>query len=176
MEEFRRLSALISRMLFLGRVEDPSAMIKTLPIEAGRLVDEVLAYYESMAEEDGVRLSGEASGSFPGDAEMLRQALGNLVANALEATPRGGEIQVRVRVHSGRAEMEVKDTGRGIPPEELPYLFDRFYRVSGTCARKGSGTGLGLAIVHSIARMHGGEVEISSKPGAGTTVRLHFPA
>jgi two-component system, OmpR family, heavy metal sensor histidine kinase CusS len=175
MEEYRRLSALISRMLFLGRVEDPTAMIRALPIEAGPLVDGVLAYYEPMAEEDGVRLLGAASGSVLGDAEMLRQALGNLVANALDATPRGGEIQVQMRVHSGQAVIEVKDTGRGIPPEDLPFLFDRFYRVSGAIARKSSGTGLGLAIVQSIARMHGGDVEISSEPGAGTTVRLHFP-
>jgi two-component system heavy metal sensor histidine kinase CusS len=177
MEEYRRLSALISRMLFLGRVEDPTAVIKALPVEASRLVDEVLAYYEPMAEEGGVRLSGEASGSVLGDAEILRQALGNLVANALEATPAGGEIQVNMRVQSGQAEMEVKDTGRGIPPEELPFMFDRFHRVSGAVDRKspGTGTGLGLAIVQSIARMHGGDVEISSNPGVGTTVWLHFP-
>jgi signal transduction histidine kinase len=82
-----------------------------------------------------------------------------------------------MRVQSGQAEMEVKDTGRGIPPEELPFMFDRFHRVSGAVDRKspGTGTGLGLAIVQSIARMHGGDVEISSNPGVGTTVWLHFP-
>ena len=145
------------------------------PVDAGRLLAKVLAFFEAVAEEDGVRLQGEASGTLNGDADLLRQALANLVANALAATPAGGEVQVRVDGQAGRAVLEVRDTGRGIPAEDLPHLFDRFYRTSGAFARNSPGTGLGLAIVQSIAHLHGGGLTIESRPGAGTTVRLAFP-
>ncbi len=128
-----------------------------------------------MAEEKGVKLMGEASGFIQGDAELLRQALANLVSNALEATPEGGEIFVKARTGDCQAELEVRDTGHGIPAEELPRIRDRFYRTSEAVTRKSPGTGLGLAIVQSIARLHGGEVEIHSQVGMGTAVRLHYP-
>jgi two-component system heavy metal sensor histidine kinase CusS len=175
MDEYRRLSRLISRMLFLARAEDPGAAIIPVPIEARRLLDEVLAFYEAAGEEQGVRLSGEADGTLQGDADMLRQALANLVSNALAATPEGGEIIVRVKQGDGHAELEVRDTGRGIPEAELPHVFDRFYRTGEAFARKAPGTGLGLALVQSIARLHGGDVRITSEVGKGTRVNLRFP-
>jgi two-component system heavy metal sensor histidine kinase CusS len=174
MEEFRRLSRLISRMLFVARAEDPSADIKPVPIDTEQLLQEVLAFYEALAEEQGLTLTGEASGIIHGDPEMLRQALANLISNAFEATPKGGEIIVKVCGKEGRAELEVKDNGRGIPPEELPHLLDRFFRTADAFSRQSPGTGLGLAIVQSIARLHAGEVEIKSKVGLGTTVRLFY--
>jgi len=172
LEEFRRLTRLISRMLFLARVEDPAAVAERAPVDAGRLLAQVLAFFEAVAEEGGVALAGEASGILTGDADLLRQALANLVANALAATPAGGTVRVRVGVEGGLAVLEVKDTGRGIDSRELPRLFDRFYRTAGP---NGPGSGLGLAIVQSIAQLHGGGVAVSSDPGAGTTVRIHFP-
>jgi two-component system heavy metal sensor histidine kinase CusS len=176
MEEFRRLSRLISRMLFLARAEDPSATIQPVPILADYLLAEVLAFFEAVADEQGVTLTGEASGTLLGDTDLLRQALANLISNALEATPKGGTITVKVQEHQGSVDLEVSDTGRGIPPEELPHLLDRFYRTQEAFTRKSPGTGLGLAIVQSIARLHGGEVQLRSKLGAGTTARLHFPS
>ena len=175
MEEFRRLSRLISRMLFVARAEDPSAAIKPIPIETEQLLQEVLAFYEAMAEEQDVKLTGEASGVIHGDPEMLRQALANMISNAFEATPKGGEILVKVCETGGRTELKVKDNGRGIPPEELPQLLDRFYRTADSFRCKSPGTGLGLAIVQSIAQLHGGKIEINSKLGSGTTVRLIYP-
>jgi two-component system phosphate regulon sensor histidine kinase PhoR len=107
---------------------------------------------------------------------MIRQALANLVSNALEATPKGGCISVRVMTASGHAELEVQDTGRGIASEELPRILDRFYRTRDALDRNRPGTGLGLAIVQSIARLHGGELKIVSEPGKGTTALLRIPA
>ena len=175
MDEFRRLSRLISRMLFLARAEDPHTTIAMAPIEARRLVEDVLAYFEAAAEEQGVRLVGEGSGMLHGDSELLRQALANLISNALEATPKGGEIHVEAAEREGMAELVVSDAGRGIAPEELPHILDRFYRTREALDRKKPGTGLGLAIVQSIARLHGGEVTLSSEIGKGTRAGLRFP-
>jgi two-component system heavy metal sensor histidine kinase CusS len=177
MEEFQRLSRLISRMLFLARAEAPATLIKPVPISVGLLLEKIMAFFEAVAEEKGVCLRSEGSGTLWGDPEMLQQALANLVANALEATPKGGEVLVRAGIRDeNRACLEVIDNGRGIPPDDLPALFDRFFRTSQALTLKSPGTGLGLAIVQSIARLHGGDVQAHSQLGAGTTVCLHFPA
>jgi two-component system heavy metal sensor histidine kinase CusS len=175
LEEFRRLSQLITRMLFLARVEDPQTAIKRGVVEPQRLVDEVLAFFEALAEEQGVRLECSAGGRLRGDADLLRQALANLVANALQATPRGGRIQVTVQSGPQGAEVLVRDTGRGIPAAELPYVCDRFARTRASLDGKAMGTGLGLAIVHSIVRLHGGTLRIESEQSRGTTVRVLLP-
>jgi len=175
-EEYRRLSRLISRMLFLARAEDPSAVIEFTPIEAKRLVEEVLGYFEAVAEEQEIHLEGEGVGTLHGDADMIRQALANLVSNALEATPKGGRISVRVKATSGHSELEVQDTGRGIAEDELSRILDRFYRTLDALDRNRPGTGLGLAIVQSIAHLHGGELKIVSKLGKGTSALLRIPA
>ncbi len=106
---------------------------------------------------------------------MLRQALANLISNAFQATPKDGDIFIKVLEMGSQAVLEVEDTGRGIPHEDLPHVFERFYRTSDGLSRKSSGTGLGLAIVQSIAQLHGGEVEIISTTGIGTRVSLHYP-
>jgi len=175
LEEFRRLSRLITRMLFLARAEDPQTAIRPGAVDPRRLVDEVLAFFEAAAEEQEVRLEGSAEGGLRGDSELLRQALANLVANALQATPRGGRVQVVIQPAPPGAEIRVRDTGLGIPAAELPYVCDRFARTRASLDGKATGTGLGLAIVHSIARLHGGSLVIESEPGLGTTARLLLP-
>jgi two-component system heavy metal sensor histidine kinase CusS len=174
LDEYRRLSRLISRMLFLARSEDPSTTITNTSIETESLLGEVLAFFEAMAEEQKVRLAGEAAGVIRGDPDMLRQALANLISNALAATPEGGEIFVTVKGQDHQALLEVRDNGRGIPAEELPNVLDRFYRTTDALKRKSPGTGLGLAIVQSIALLHGGDLRILSEQGKGTTVVLTF--
>jgi len=173
LEEFERLSRLITHMLFLARAEDPAAAITPVPQSASGLVEEVRAFYEATAEEKGVHLETLASGTIHGDPGLLRQALANLVANALEATPAGGHVRVEAHGDEHRAELAVVDDGRGIPPEELNQVMDRFFRTTDALAVKSPGTGLGLAIVQSIAKLHGGEVHIASQ--GGTTVRVVFP-
>jgi two-component system heavy metal sensor histidine kinase CusS len=175
MDEFRRLSRLISRMLFLARAEGPHMTLQKAPIDANRLVSNVLAFFEAAGEEQGVRLTGEGVGIIQGDSELLRQALANLISNALEATRRGGEIRVQAGEMEGRTALSVVDTGRGIEAGELPRILDRFYRTKAALEQKHPGTGLGLAIVQSIARLHGGILSISSEPGKGTVARLEFP-
>jgi len=174
LEEFRRLSRLISRMLFLARVEDPQTALARVPLNAQKLVDDVFAFFEAAAEEQGVILQSEVTASLHGDEDMLRQALANLVSNALEATPTGGRILASVRAEGLRVVVAIQDSGRGIPENELPHLLDRFYRTEDAQRRKAPGTGLGLAIVQSIARLHGGDVDITSRVAQGTTISLNL--
>ncbi len=113
-----------------------------------------------------------------GDGHKLDQMVGNLVSNAVKYTPEGGAITLSLFRDGDRACIEVADTGMGIPPENLPHIFDRFYRVDKARSRAGGGTGLGLAIVKGIAEQHGGRVTVASEPGKGSTftVWLRLPA
>ena len=110
-----------------------------------------------------------------GAASRARTRALALVSNALEATPAGGRVEVHAGLGEGGALLEVRDTGCGIPPEELPRILERFYRTREALDEKRPGTGLGLAITQSIARLHGGELRIESEPGRGTAVRLCLP-
>ncbi|MCC9078775.1 sensor histidine kinase [Litorilinea aerophila] len=103
------------------------------------------------------------------------QVLGNLVGNALRYTPAGGTIELAAYPTAGGVVLQVRDTGSGIDPEDLPYIFERFYR--GDKARHENGeSGLGLAIAKSLVEAHGGTIQVESTPGEGTTFRITLPA
>jgi signal transduction histidine kinase len=110
-----------------------------------------------------------------GDADRLSQVLRNLLSNAVRHTPTGGQVMVRVRTADGCVRMQVADTGSGISPEDLPYVFDRFYRGDRSRSRQGGGAGLGLAIARQIVLAHGGEIRVDSREGAGTTFTVELP-
>lgn len=109
------------------------------------------------------------------DRTLWQRAVGNLVANALDHTPRGGRTTVTARCDGQEFRVDVADTGCGIAPEHLPHVFDRFYRVDPARSARSSHIGLGLAIVRSIMTLHGGSVDIASEVGRGTTVTLRVP-
>lgn len=109
------------------------------------------------------------------DPVRLRQALGNLVANAVRYTPSGGEVVVRLRQEEDAAILEVADTGTGIEPEDLPHVFDRFWRADKSRSRTTGGSGLGLAITRHLVEAHGGTVSVTSTPGEGSTFRISLP-
>lgn len=98
-----------------------------------------------------------------------------LVDNAIKYTPSGGEVSLSLRKHSGATTLEVADTGIGISAEDLPHIFERFYRADKSRMRSASGTGLGLAIAKWIAEQHGGEISVKSSPGVGTTFTIRLP-
>src|SRR6201999_745845 len=100
----------------------------------------------------------------------------NLISNAVKHTSAGGAVVLAAFAEGGTIRIEVSDTGAGIPPEALPRVFDRFYRVDTSRSQASGGTGLGLSIVQSIMVRHGGRAEITSQPGHGTRVTLHIPA
>ena len=125
-----------------------------------------------------IAFAGGAGAEIAGAETELHGALGNLVGNAVRYTPAGGRIDVVVaaRATTARGVFEVRDTGLGIARDHLPRLTERFYRVDGGRSRESGGTGLGLAIVKHIVQRHGGELDIDSEPGKGSTFRLVLPA
>jgi two-component system heavy metal sensor histidine kinase CusS len=199
LEESVRLSDLIGDLLFLARAESPLTHLRRERVNVGELLGGVREYYEASAADGGISLTtnvGDKPVVADLDRTLLQRAVGNLVSNALTHTPRGGAVVLGTGVDFSGVDfsntdfsntdrssadfstirIEVSDTGIGIPPEALPRVFDRFFRVDSSRSQGSGGTGLGLAIVQSIALLHGGNVEISSQPGQGTRVTLHMPA
>lgn len=110
-----------------------------------------------------------------GDPQALRRLFLILLDNAVKYTAAGGAVRVTAVVGTADAVVEVHDTGSGIPADELPHLFDRFYRVGKDRSRESGGVGLGLSIARSIATHHGGEIAVDSQPGVGSTFRVRLP-
>lgn len=175
-EEYERLTWMVDALLFLARTEQPGALLDKQGLALDREIAAVCAFHQAMADEQEVALMASGAGMVRADAGLLRRALGNLIVNALRHTPSGGRIIIEARETPDRAaEIVVRDTGDGIAPDDLPHIFDRFYRADSARTRKG-GTGLGLAIVQSIMHLHGGVVSLQSELEHGTAVTLEFPA
>jgi two-component system heavy metal sensor histidine kinase CusS len=176
LEEYARLSRMAESLLFLARAESTEMRIKKSMLDGLREMEAVREFYYAVAEEDGIDVICQGDARLSADSVLFRQALSNLLSNALRYTPRNGQVLLSIKQTGDEwTEVTVSDTGSGIDPEHLPRLFDRFYHVDPARSRKTSGTGLGLAIVRSIMGLHGGTVTIQSEPGAGTTVTLRFP-
>ncbi len=178
LEESVRLSDLIGNLLFLARTESPLNHLRLEPVNVSELLEGVREYYDASAADAGVVLTS-AGGSEPVVAELdrtlIQRAVGNLVSNAVAHTLDGGTVAMTTHCEATRISIEVTDTGVGIPPEALPRVFDRFFRVDPSRSKASGGTGLGLAIVQGIMLLHGGNVEIASEPGVGTRVTLRMP-
>jgi two-component system, OmpR family, heavy metal sensor histidine kinase CusS len=179
LEETVRLSDLISDLLFLARTESPLGHLHWARVDLGELLNGVREYYEAAAAEGGISLT-TANGDAPVIAELdrtlVRRAVGNLVANAVAHTPPGGSVVLGAKSEGNTVRIAVSDTGVGIPPEDLPRVFDRFFRVDKSRSQVSGGTGLGLAIVQSIMVLHSGKAEIESQLGRGTRVTLQMPS
>jgi two-component system, OmpR family, heavy metal sensor histidine kinase CusS len=174
-QEGERLTRMVSSMLFLARAENAKQALQPERLSTGEEFEKVRDFFEALAEQHGVRIA--ASGDLPihADAGLFRRALSNLIANALQHTPPGGEVRLEAREAPGGVEVSVTDTGKGIAAEHLPHLFDRFYRAD--LARSSSeSSGLGLAVVKSILELHGGAVRVESVSGQGARFTLFFPS
>jgi two-component system heavy metal sensor histidine kinase CusS len=176
LEECSRLSRMIDSLLFLARAENTELKIEACWFDATKEIRAVLDFYEALSSEEGIELQAQGKSALYGDVILFRRALSNLLANALRYTPRGGRICVTIQNESEQTvEVRIADTGSGIPPEHLPKIFDRFYRVDPSRSQHPEGTGLGLALVRSIMELHGGSVKVESEVGKGTTFALIFP-
>ncbi|MFB8218223.1 sensor histidine kinase [Streptomyces anulatus] len=150
-------------------------------VEIRELLGQVAAAHQARAENAGVALSVTATVPGPAlraDPVRLRQAVGNLVSNAVRHTPEGGRVTLCAYAHEegdGTVLVEVTDTGSGIPPEDLPHVFDRFWRAEKSRSRRTGGSGLGLAIVRKLVEAHGGTVDATSAEGEGSTFVLRLP-
>lgn len=175
LEEYDRLTEIVDRLLFLARAESGADALESRTVEVREEVEVVLDFYSVLAEEKGVELECVGAARATLDPALFRRALANLLSNALEHTHRGGHVSVRVADAGATLQVEVQDNGSGIPAEHLPHVTERFYRVDPARAGNGAGAGLGLSLVNTIVDLHGGSMELSSRPGAGTTVKLVFP-
>ncbi|MBI2456865.1 MAG: HAMP domain-containing protein [candidate division NC10 bacterium] len=202
LEEVESMTRLVDDLLLLSRVDAGALRWEAEPVELDRLVEEAAKEGEILGR--GKQVQMKILGLEPlivrGDGQRLKQLLRNLVDNGVKYTPPGGRVALSLRrvewsnrrmVDSAKpvdqltsrpidsavewAEIAVQDTGIGIPPEALPRIFDRFYRVDPARSREIGGAGLGLCIAQTIAEAHGGRIDVESTPGAGSTFTLRLP-
>jgi signal transduction histidine kinase len=171
-----QMGRLLDDLMFLDRSQVGSIDYQMTTLDLGDLLEDVVGQSQGLATLNQVRLNVdlEDSAAVRGDALRLRQLFIILIENAINYTDDGGEVTVVLHVRSGRVKVEVSDTGIGIPKEDLPHIFQRFYRVDSGRPRREKGTGLGLAIAKSITQVHQGEITVDSAPGRGTVVAVMF--
>ena len=177
-EQIGRLEWLSTNLLDLSRID---AGIYPLDMREGDLRDPIQAVVQALSEA-AIRRGVALDSTVPAepvparfDRERMVQLMTNLIGNGLKFTPREGVVSVRMEDAADRVTIEVSDTGHGIPTDELPRIFERFYRGTNTGEARASGSGLGLAIVRSIVDMHAGEIDITSEVGKGTQVLIALP-
>jgi|GEM_PF-293154 len=180
--EIERLTRMIDDLFELARIDADALVLQRHPLPLQDIAAEVVDAMQASAQRRGIALHAEVEGAPAAlslDGARMERAVGNLVRNALEHTPRGGQVMVRVRQEGGAVVLEVTDDGEGIDPEHLPRVWDRFYRSEASRQRaadaENDGAGLGLAIVRGIVQTHGGEVGVASSPGRGATFTIRLP-
>jgi signal transduction histidine kinase len=174
-----RLGRLVDQLLELSRLESGDVPLDRGSVELVPLVAEVLSEIEVARPERGVRVADAVPKDIPpvfADRERVHQVLFNLLDNAVRFTPEGGRVTISASRHNGSVDVAVADTGPGIAPEDLPRVFERFYRVDESRSRDDGGTGIGLAIARSVVEAHGGRIWAESDPGRGTTFTFELPA
>lgn len=173
-DEVLRLEGLVADLETLSASEAASLRLELEPIDLAEVARDALTLLDGRAAAADVRLSSELTAAVVlGDHARLTQIVENLLSNALKFTPPGGTITVAVSRAGDRAVIEVSDTGRGIPPRELPHVFERHWR--GTAAADTSGRGIGLAVVDELVRAHHGTVSVASEVGSGSRFTVTFP-
>jgi signal transduction histidine kinase len=173
-----RLSRLIEQLLELSRLESGELPLLREAMPLGPLVTQVLSEIEVARSDRGVAMRNQMSNDLPpvdADRERVHQVLFNLIDNAVRFTPSGGAVTVTAERHNGSVEVQVADTGMGIPPEHLPRLFERFYRADPARSREDGGTGIGLAIARSVVEAHGGHLKAQSEIGKGSVFTFDLP-
>jgi two-component system sensor histidine kinase BaeS len=192
LEETRLLTRLVDDLRTLSLAEAGQLRLVWEQVDVRELLADVGTSFSGQAEAAGIDLCVEADGveadgaeadgdastmTIHGDVGRLDQVLGNLMANALRHTPPGGAIALRAAPIADGVRISVRDTGEGIPAEDLPYVFDRFWRGDRSRSHAGgAGSGLGLAIARQLVQAHGGRIGVDSAPNQGTTFTIELPA
>jgi two-component system phosphate regulon sensor histidine kinase PhoR len=174
--EVDHLTALVEELLDLARLESRRVTLSREASDPVAILDRAIERLRPQAERAGLALRVEAEGTLPPvlvDRGRIEQVLINLVHNAVKFTPEGGEIVASAETTDGMLRVSIRDTGVGIAPEELPRVFERFYKTD--VARRSAGSGLGLAIAKHIVQVHGGTIWAESAPGRGTTILFTLP-
>jgi len=177
-EEAMLLNRLVDDLRELTLAEAGQLKLERRPVAPADLVDRALEAARAQAAAKGIALQADLSEDLPLvdiDSQRIGQVLGNLLSNALTHTPSGGKIVIAARAKQLKVEVSVSDTGEGIPPEDLPYVFERFYRADRSRSRATGGTGLGLSIAKQLVEAHGGRISAASQVGQGTTFTFTLP-
>ncbi|MCL4184371.1 MAG: HAMP domain-containing histidine kinase [Burkholderiaceae bacterium] len=177
LQNAQHLKRLTDALAELARLDSPEFRAQPEPIAIGELADDVVQRFAAAAQEAGVTLTVEYPDGLPltrADAALIERALANLLDNALRVTPEGGHVRVCALRDGGGIRLEVADTGPGVPEEDQPRVFERFYQTSRHREHRGS-SGLGLAIVKRVAELHGGTAGLRSEPGRGSTFFIELP-
>jgi signal transduction histidine kinase len=180
--EAQRLGRMVEDLLTLARADAGERVVKRVRLFLDDIASDAAGAAGALAEARGVKLTVDEfeESAVDGDAALLHQLVMLLLDNAVKFTPAGGSVSLRVGVVDGRSTLSVGDTGPGIAPEQLPHIFDRFYRGDPARSRGGAGSavdgaGLGLAIARWIVDVHGAEIRVQSEIGSGTTMTVAFP-
>jgi signal transduction histidine kinase len=172
-----RLIRVVNELLDWGRSQSGQVQLQRAPVALYPLLDEVFMLLRPGAQRKAVKLElagGDADVQVEADADKLKQILINLLDNAVKFSPPDSSVRVRAEPGAAALRIRVEDEGPGVAPEDVPHVFERFYRGRGGDAAPGSG--LGLAIAKNLARLHGGDITLISAPGQGSTFTLNLPA
>ncbi|HWW03099.1 MAG TPA: ATP-binding protein [Candidatus Acidoferrum sp.] len=178
LEEVGRLANIVEGLFAISRLDAGEAATEWVPFDLAQLAAATADQMALLAEDKKIRVTCTASmGAWvEGDRARLKQVVVNLLDNAIKYTPENGAVGLTVKTEDSKVVLEVEDNGIGIPPEALPRVFERFFRVDPARSREQGGAGLGLSIVKSICAAHRGRVEASSRPGQGTRFRVELPS
>lgn len=177
MEECQSLARIVESLLFMAKAEHVQGQLNRQPAHVAHELDIIATFFEGMASEAGVRVSVSCPKEvmFDLDRVLFQRAVSNIVSNAIAHTERGGEVRLVAWVEEGALRLQVADTGEGIPQDAQARVFDRFYRADQARSATSGRFGLGLPITKSIVALHGGDIDLSSQVGRGTTITLRFP-
>ena len=178
LEQVGRRIALTHPLLTLANFTSGKPPVHLVPLALEPLIQDLVDELTPLADDRRITLTVESQSVPPilGDAQWIKQALINLLDNALHYTSPAGAVTIRLEAVGDEVAVAVEDTGHGIEPEHLPHLFERFYRTDWARAKDAGGTGLGLPIVKEIAEAHGGTVSVTSQVEKGSIFTLHLPA
>ncbi len=173
-----RLASLVSDILDISRIESGRVRLNFEPLSLKKVVEEVSLAFEHRIREKSLSYIVDIPDDLPplwADKDRLTQILTNLISNACQYTPEGGSVTVTARAVGDVVQVDVRDTGIGIAPEDLPRVFDRFFRADHPVVRESPGTGLGLAITKAFVELHGGQIWVQSELGKGSTFSFTIP-
>jgi len=176
-KESNRLENLVEGLLEISRIEAQTLKVTRQAVDIAAVAKQALSALQPLADEKNIQLKTDIADKLPelqADETKIKSVVTNLVNNAIKFTPQQGRVTVQVRRRREHLVIRVSDTGMGIPTDDLPKIFDRFYRIHRP-GKQIQGTGLGLAIVKKIVMMHAGRIDVESEPDQGTTFTVVLP-